>query len=90
MTLTTLDIHDALAEAKNSDEIYALILEHYEDAKGFNRCSREYNTCAALIGRVVMDAIRSYEPVKEMSKAEMDEDAAADAADDKYTLEQES
>ena len=88
--MTPDNIHDALAEAKNSDEIYALILEHYEDSKGFNRCSKEYNTCAALIGRVVMDAIRAAEPVKEMSKAEQDEDAAADAADDKYTREQES
>ena len=88
--MNTLDIHDALAEPKNSDEIYSLILEHYEDAKGFNRCSREYNTCAALIGRVVMDAIRAYEPEKEYFSGEREEEIAANVADDKYTREQES
>ena len=88
--MNTLDIHDALAEAPNSDELYALILEHYEDSKELSRCSKEYNTCAALIGRMVMNAIRAYETVEEMSKAEQDENAAANAADDKYTREQES
>lgn len=78
-------VHDALAERKNSDELYLLIHEHYQDAIESGPCSHGFNTCARLIGSIVIDAIRAYDR-KEREKMQGDdaENAAACAADDRY------
>lgn len=53
-------VHDALAECKNSDKLYLLIHEHYQDATW--SCSRELRTnCERLIGALVIQAIADYE-----------------------------
>lgn len=53
-------VHDALAECKNSDELYLLIHEHYQDATW--SCSRELRTnCERLIGALVIQAITELE-----------------------------
>lgn len=78
-------VHDALAECKNSDELYLLIHEHYEDAVLAGPCSHGFNVCARLIGSIVIDAIRAYDRKKrEKMQGEEEENAAACAADDRY------
>lgn len=78
-------VHDALAECKNSDELYLLIHEHYQDACCNNPCSHGFNVCARLIGSLVIDAIRAYDRKRnEQMQGDEAENAAACAADDQY------
>ncbi len=78
-------VHDALAECKNSDELYMLIHEHYEDAVLAGPCSHGFNVCARLIGSIVIDAIRSYDRTRnEQMQGDEDENAAACEADAAY------
>ena len=94
MQLMTDDIHDALVEAPNSAEIYALILEHYQDACNSGHCSPGFNVSARCIGSIVIDAIREYERKNEQPNlkyiGEREDEIAADLADDKYNQRQES
>lgn len=85
-------VHDALAEASNSDELYSLIYEHYQDATLHGPCSHGFNICARLIGSIVIDAIRKYEKSQQDAPVQGDdaENAAANAADSRYTDQKEN
>lgn len=80
-------VHDALAEASNSDELYALIYEHYQHALYAGHCSRGFNGSASTIGCIVIAAIRDYEKSQQDAPVQGDtaENAAANAADNRVT-----
>ncbi len=77
-------VHDALAECKNSDELYLLIHEHYQDARFHGPCSEGRDICAQLIGSLVIDAIRKLEHALENEPHDDKENDEANHGDTIY------